>query len=230
MFIHNDKFIEQLPTLNSEDSDLYGRVYTESVSKEQFPSITTVLSATKDMSGINQWKKKVGEDEASKILRRAGKHGTLVHQMVEDYLNNKEFRVGHRPNERKALDAFLQIKPLIKNNIDLVYAQEAPMCSFGLGVAGRADCIGKYKGVPSVIDFKTSLTLKKEEWILDYFLQATAYKVMWEEHTRLHIKQAVILIAVENSDQPQEFVVPTDKYITPLLSRIRKYRESLTVT
>ena len=54
-----------------------------------FPSITTVLSVRK-REGLSEWRKRVGEDVANYISRTAAHRGTKVHQMCEDFLNNKE--------------------------------------------------------------------------------------------------------------------------------------------
>ena len=72
--------------------------------------------------------------------------------------------------------------PLLKN-IDMVRALEIALWSDLLKVAGRVDCIAEYRGVPSIIDFKSSRRLKKEDQIRDYFAQATAYSIMWKERT-----------------------------------------------
>ena len=62
-----------------------------------------------------------------------------------------------------------------------VYAQEAALYSEHLGLAGRVDCVGEFDGVPSIIDFKTSKKLKKKDSITNYFIQESAYAIMWEE-------------------------------------------------
>lgn len=46
-----------------------GRVYD--VPAGLFPSVTTVLKATANMSGIDAWRAKVGEEEADRILEAA---------------------------------------------------------------------------------------------------------------------------------------------------------------
>ena len=34
---------------------------------ERLPSVTTILGATKDMTALNEWKKRIGEDKANQI-------------------------------------------------------------------------------------------------------------------------------------------------------------------
>ena len=54
------------------------------------------------------------------------------------------------------------LKPSL-NRIGKIFAQESPLYSKHLGVAGRVDCVGEFDGVPSIIDFKTSKKIKKKE-------------------------------------------------------------------
>ena len=39
-------------------------------------------------------------------------------------------------------------------------------------VAGRVDCIAGYKGIPSIIDFKTSSKERNDDWNVNYYIQA----------------------------------------------------------
>ena len=73
----------------------------------------------------------------------------------------------------------------------------------------------EYDGVVSVIDFKTSNSEKKEEWIENYFIQGTAYAKMFTERTGIPCSQLVIFI-MPDSGVPQIFTKPVDDY-TPLL-------------
>ena len=53
---------------------------------------------------------------------------------------------------------------------DDIIVQEIPLYSKYLKIAGRVDCIAYFDGELSVIDFKTSTNIKKEDQIQDYFL------------------------------------------------------------
>jgi len=187
--------LKDLPPLKAKTSDV-GRFYTRLDTNESFPSITTVLGA-QSKQGILEWKKRVGEDVANHISRQAANRGTHVHNMVEDHLNNLEI-----DDKEKYKNAFLPrmmfnvLKPELSkiNNIRL---QEAAMYSTDYTVAGRVDCIAEYDGELSVIDFKTSTKEKSESWIENYFIQGSAYSVMYKEHFGEDINQIVILITTE---------------------------------
>jgi genome maintenance exonuclease 1 len=92
-----------------------------------------------------------------------------------------------------------------------------------LGLAGQVDCIAEFDGIPSIIDFKTSLKMKKEEWILSYFEQCTCYSLMYEEMTGIQCKQIVVLISVDH-EQPQIFVKNRRDYIPELANKVKQFR------
>ena len=100
---------------------------------------------------------------------------------------------------------FKQLQPILDKSISKVYMQEAPLWSDKYRLAGRVDCIADIKGKLSVVDFKTSMKIKKREWVKDYFLQTAAYSHMIKEMYGDTVDQTVIFIAVEDRD-PQIFV------------------------
>ena len=114
------------------------------------------------------------------------------------------------------MHTFLQIKPYLDLNLGSIYGIEAPLYSSRLRTAGRCDLLAGWQGVNSIIDFKTSRRLKKEEYIESYFLQATCYSLMAEERTTLKFPQIVIIIAVDHED-PQIFVKQRDQYVEKVL-------------
>lgn len=182
-----------------------------------YPSVTTITSQHgKDK--ILEWRKRVGEAEANKVSAKASGRGTRVHKLCENYLNNDmEYSKDTMPD---ALVMFKSIQPLIDNYIDNIHALEVPLYSNHLKVAGRVDCIAEFDGKLSVIDFKTASKPKEEKWILNYFMQCSAYAVMYEERTGISVPRIVVMIAVD-SEQPQIFVKKRDEYIQDFI----KYRE-----
>ena len=60
-----------------------------------FPSITTVLSSLSKAS-IQEWRNKVGAEEANRISTQASRIGTKTHKIIEDYLQNQQdYLSGH---------------------------------------------------------------------------------------------------------------------------------------
>lgn len=188
-----------------------------------YPSVTTITSQHgKDK--ILEWRKRVGEQEANRISTKASGRGTRVHKICENYLNNEDdFARKQMPD---SLVMFKSIQPLLDEHVNNIHALEVPLYSHHLRVAGRVDCIAEYNGKLSVIDFKTASKPKEEKWILNYFMQCSAYAVMYEERTKIPVPQIVIMIAVE-SEEPQVFIKKRNDYIKDFITYRNLYDEVL---
>jgi genome maintenance exonuclease 1 len=113
----------------------------------------------------------------------------------------------------------------ILNRINNVYLQEAALYSDILGIAGRVDCIAEYEGKLSIIDFKTSATEKKEEYLYDYYVQETAYACMLQELYGLSVVQLVTIIACEDGNAQVSIQLPRKEYFLRLQEYIQEYKE-----
>ena len=170
--------------------------------------------------GIRAWRKRVGEEEANRISTRAANRGTAVHSITERYINNEvDYAEGFMPN---IIQNFNDLKPILDERLGNIRAQEVPLYSDHLRVAGRVDCVAEFDGTLSIVDFKTSRKLKKKEWITNYFAQEAAYAIMWEERTGEPITQLVTLITVDD-EQPQVFVEHRDNWTELLLKTRDEY-------
>ena len=205
--------------LLSEDTE-NGRVYVTE-DNTQYPSITTVLSIL-SRDSIAAWRKRVGDAEANRISREATTRGSAVHQMVEDYIDNKKDYKGHYLPY--IIDNFEQIRGIIDKRIGKVYAQEQPLYSTHLGVAGRVDCVAEFDGKLSIIDFKTSKKRKERKYCENYFMQESAYAIMWEERTGKPITQLVTIMSVDN-DHPLVFVEHRDDWTEKLHETIKAFKD-----
>lgn len=185
------------------------------------PSVTTVLGHSKKQM-INEWKERVGHDTAQKISTRASIRGTKFHNMMEKYLRNDNTLFEDVMPDMK--QAFRDVKNVV-DNIDDIHYIESPLYSERLGLAGRTDVIGHYDNVLSIIDFKTSSKLKKEEWIENYFEQGTAYALMYEELVGTPIEQVVIIISVDGETEPQLFIKQKKDYVDSLIKKIHDYKK-----
>ena len=195
-----------------------GRVYTDP-NNNTYPSITTVLSILSE-DAIKAWRARVGEEEANRISKTASNRGTAVHDLLERYVNNEsDFDKEVEPH---IMQSFYDVKPVLDKCLTKVYAQEAGLYSERLGVAGRVDCVGEWNGIDSIIDYKTSKKLKKKEWIDSYFMQSTAYAIMWEGRTGIPINQIVVVIAVDN-EEPQIFIEKRENWTEKLIQTIAEY-------
>ena len=208
-----------LPPVKARNSDGV-RLY-ETPEGNKYPSITTVLSI-RNKKGLHEWRKRVGNDVANYVARTAASRGTKVHHMCEDFLNN-EFDEDKHKKDFLPYCLFNQLKEQALCNINDIYAQEAGLYSDKYKVAGRADCIAHYKGVPSVLDFKTSTKERNDDWNENYYIQGTAYAEMFYARTGIEINQVVILVVTEDGTV-QEFIKEKEPYISLLTETLAEWR------
>jgi hypothetical protein len=98
-----------------------------------------------------------------------------------------------------------------------------PMVSRELMIGGTADIIAKFDGIDSIIDLKSSTTPKRESWCKKFFLQETAYSLMFEEISSRPTEQMVTIIASENGTV-QVLVRNRDDFTQELKEIISQYR------
>ena len=212
MFIHNEISVPELSTKNVNRKRFY-----QTPEGKLYPSITTVLQKRK-MAGLMEWRKNVGDDVANYIARTAAHRGTKVHHMCEDFLNNNFDEETHKKNFLPYV-LFGQMKPVLMQKVNNIYAQECGLYSDKYRVAGRVDCIAEYNNIPSIIDFKTSRKERNDDWNESYYIQASAYAEMFEERTGIAINQIVILVVTEDG-VVQEFVKDKGEYLPMLVEAI----------
>lgn len=183
----------------------------------KYPSVTTVLSILSE-EAIAKWRKRVGDDEANRIGHRASSRGTAVHSIIESYLKNEDTSE-YLPHVKQSL---LNLRPILDRSIGTIFGLEVALYSKYLGLAGRVDCIAEFDGVPSIIDFKTSKRVKKKENISNYFAQASAYAIMFEERTGMAIPNTVVIMDVDDNE-PIVFKEHRDNYTELLLNTKKEF-------
>ena len=199
------------------------RYYLDSLGNP-VPSVTTVLSKTSNKSdGIDQWRARVGNEEAERIIKLSTDIGSAVHEAIENYLNNTLWDKFEDSLDQKIAKRISQkfIKDGL-NDISEIWGLEVGLILDNL-YAGTADCVGIYKDKESIIDFKTAKKIKKREWIEDYFLQCCAYANAHNVMFNTKIEQLVILmvdrdlIFKEFLVKPIEFKTLTSKWKSRLI-------------
>lgn len=188
----------------------------------KYHSVTTFLGKLeKDDGWFSRWAEKLGGvDKAEAESARCADRGTGVHLALEHLLKND-------PNPEAAGDykfMYRQIERVLRMHVDDIYALELPLWSNVMKLAGRVDCIAKYKGELAIIDFKTATKEKLAKFITNYFLQATCYSLMLEELYGLKAEKLVIIISVEKSTDAQVFVRDRRDYMPLLAEKIKEFR------
>ena len=212
----------EYPVLKRVEIDS-ARYYLDSLGNP-VPSVTTVLSKTSNKSdGIDQWRARVGNEEAERIIKLSTDIGSAVHEAIENYLNNTLWDKFEDSLDQKIAKRISQkfIKDGL-NDISEIWGLEVGLILDNL-YAGTADCVGIYKDKESIIDFKTAKKIKKREWIEDYFLQCCAYANAHNVMFNTKIEQLVILmvdrdlIFKEFIVKPIEFKTLTSKWKSRLI-------------
>ena len=218
------------PILERVDTEI-GRFYKDS-KLNLVPSVTTVLSNTSNKAdGIADWRMRVGDEEANRIIKQSTDIGTSVHLAIENYLNNKNWdNFGSSYEEKISQEITKRFISDGLTKITEIWGLEVGLILDNL-FAGTADCVGTYSGIPSLIDFKTAKKVKKREWIEDYFLQGCAYANAHNVMFNSNIKQIVILmvdrdlIFKEFIIQENEFKYLTEKWKKRLILFDKKYNK-----
>lgn len=193
------------------------------------PSVTTILDATKPAEkriALANWKKRVGEAQAQQITTEAASRGTRMHKWLETYVKEGDMGLpGTNPFSKQSHSmANIIVFEGLGKHVTEYWGVEVPVYYSGL-YAGTTDCIGVWKGLPAIIDFKQTNKTKKREWIEDYFLQLAAYALAHNVTHGTDIKQGVILMCSANNEY-QEFEVSGsdfEMYTHKWLERVEQY-------
>lgn len=199
----------------------------------KLPSVTTILGETKDKSGLEKWKKRVGEAEAKRISELSMNRGTIMHRLIELY-KATEGEASERLNKLKAISKDdEEVNQFASEENGALYLEEAWKFFYkfwfnssdyfdrvnevleaetflwtikGGGWAGTVDNVSKMiDGTIKIIDYKNSRKPKREDWVQDYYLQASAYFIAYWDMTGIKAEGAEIWIANEVDNLPQTF-------------------------
>lgn len=221
-----------------------------------FPSITTVLGETSDKSGLEDWRNKVGHEEADRISKLSMNRGTIMHRLIELYkplqgspeerlellkqIAEKDSEVNQFASEElgahwleEGWTMFMKFwynSSRFFDRVSEVLAAETFLWSVkGGGYAGTVDNISKIDDDKIIIiDYKNSRKPKREDWIQDYFIQASAYYVAYWERTGIKPDGVEIWIANEVDNLPQIFKLTNEDvkyYFKEFTNRLKQYKE-----
>lgn len=200
-----------------------GKRYYVTPQGNKYPSITTVIgSNAKKQAGLAKWRAKIGKSKAQAKSTNSATRGTRYHKLVEDYINNQLDKTKYHD---MPLPWFMFNKSQkVLDRINNIYLQEAALYSDVLKLAGRVDCIAEFDGVLSIIDFKTSAEKKREEYLVDYYVQECGYACMLQELYGITVQQLVTIVATEEGEPQVSVVKPKKEYLILLQEYIQEYQ------
>lgn len=167
-----------------------------------FFSVTTILSGSRDQTGLLEWRESVGEARATFITELACFRGTRHHTNVERLLLDgvePEFDFLQTPY-------WNSVRPFLDTVDQPVLIEGAVWHPDGF--AGTLDCLAYLTedgDQPTLLDWKTADTPRKKDKLYDYSLQCAAYVAaanhVYASHG-LNITQAKIVVAIP--DEPPQ--------------------------
>jgi len=185
----NDKYT-YAPGSRTTDHESGTRTYD--FKGDKLPSVTTILSRTKDQSFLDRWKAKVGYEEAERIKNLSSKRGTSMHKFLEKHITGEGYE--------DLTEIGVQAKPMAQKIIDVglapikeYYGSEVTLHYPGL-YAGSTDLVCFHDGKETIVDFKQSNRPKREEWVQDYYLQIAAYAMAHDQIHGSSIEQGIIMV------------------------------------
>ena len=199
------------------------RIYD--VAGYRLPSVTTILSRTKDQTFLKEWIAKKGEKEAERIKNLSSVRGTAMHKYLESYIQE----IGYEDLTDTGTQAKSMAEKVIEIGlapVDEYYGSEVTMYYPGL-YAGQTDLVCMHNGEDAIVDFKQSNRPKKKEWIEDYYLQIAAYAMAHDYVHGSKIGKGVIMVCTPDLYY-QEFVVEgveLRRYKHEFLKRLDMYHD-----
>lgn len=180
-----------------------------------FPSVTTVLKSHFGTEKLDEWRKRVGEEESNAVSQQATNRGNEVHLIFEKYIKGDlDWKKGKMPTN---LETFNKAKYFIDRN-KVIYGSEYTLYSPILKAAGTIDLVSKYEagdGIDfnAITDFKTSKRRIDKSWDkwLSYQFQATTYAMMIEEWFNLVVPFNAIVVMIPH-EFPQIIIEKNDNY------------------
>ena len=146
----NEKYKYATGKQINEDS---GRIYD--VAGYRLPSVTSILSRTKDQGFLKEWRAKVGEKEADRIMNLSSVRGTAMHKYLESHITD----IGYEDLTDTGKQAKTMAEKVIEIGlapVDEYYGSEVTMYYPGL-YAGQTDLVCIHDGEDAIVDLNNQI-------------------------------------------------------------------------
>lgn len=169
----------ELKDLQTEEGETRYYIIDENT---KFPSMTSILSLLDD-GGVDAWRKRVGDEEAERIVKEAVARGNNLHDLSERYLLNTL----ERKDVKGPGSVLFNRTRTYLNELGPIIAIEAALYSRQRGYAGRVDCISFHGKDLCIVDHKNSrraIDLSKvyaQRKLAGYIFQLFGYSVALKE-------------------------------------------------
>jgi hypothetical protein len=224
--MYNPKFdYKAIPRENVNGRRLYA-----TPDGNRLPSVTTILDATKSEESkraLQNWRNRVGHEQAQQITTEAANRGTRMHTYLEQYV--RDGAIKERGTNPFSWASHAMAHTVVKHglkNVSEFWGIEVPLY-FPNVYAGTTDGAGIHLNEEAILDYKQTNRPKKREWIDDYFIQLCAYA---EAHNELHgtqIRKGVVLMCAKPELDEQMNMITQPEYQEFVLEgrEFDKYRD-----
>ena len=219
-------YIKKYPYDELSKTSKNGKRHYATPDGRQVPSVTTVLSATKDMTHLHAWRKRVGVEKAQQITTESANIGTVMHGSLEKHVKGIERKPGSNLIHQKA---HAMANVIIENwltDVSEVWGSEVSLHYPEL-YAGTTDLVGVYKGEPAIMDFKQARRLKKKEWVEDYYLQLVAYAEAHNKQYDTQIKSGRIFICTQANEYQTFEIDNYDQWVGKWYAKLEQYYKQI---
>ncbi len=215
-------YVEKYPYGDLNRQSKNGKRHYETPDGRLVPSVTTVLSATKDMTHLHAWRKRVGAEKAQQITTESANIGTVMHRSLEKHVKGEDRTPGSNLIQQKAHTMANVIIDNGLNDVSEVWGSEVSLHYPEL-YAGTTDLVGVYKGEPAIMDFKQARRLKKKEWVEDYYLQLVAYAEAHNKQYDTQIKSGRIFICTQANEYQTFDIENYDQWVGKWYAKLEEY-------
>ena len=131
-------------------------------------SVTTILDKTKPeekKQALNEWRKRVGVENAQKITTEAANRGTRMHTYLEHYVKTGTHK--ERGSNPFSWPSHVMAEEIINQglvNVQEFWGIEVPLY-FPKVYAGTTDGAGIHLNEEAILDYKQTNKPKRREWI-----------------------------------------------------------------
>ena len=219
-------YVQKFPYDELSKTSKNGKRHYNTPDGRQVPSVTTVLSATKDMTHLHAWRKRVGVEKAAQITQESANIGTVMHSSLEKHVKGQERKPGTNFIHQKAHQMANVIIDNGLTNISEVWGSEVSLHYPEL-YAGTTDLVGVYKGEPAIMDFKQARKLKRKEWIDDYYLQLVAYAEAHNKQYDTQIKSGRVFICTQNNEYQTFEIDNYDHWVGQWYAKLEEYYKKI---
>ena len=161
---------------------------------KRLKSVTTIINGNLGWSkgALIGWTRKhcLNGDDSMKLLKEAGRIGTLAHTMIEEFIKGGVVKLDdYTPNEiSQAKTAYYAFYNWIANNNVEFHETELKLVSEQYQFGGTFDAICEVNGKLVICDWKTSNDVHTE-----FLIQLGAYRQLIQENLDYKIKGAILL-------------------------------------